>query len=60
MLNEIIQVQKDKGSRFLSHMEDKYKHKYKYYHISINNMFSKVGLLENTKGGGKEDKNDRE
>jgi hypothetical protein len=41
-------------------MEDKYKHKYKYYHISINNMFSKVGLLENTKGGGKEDKNDRE
>jgi hypothetical protein len=42
-------------------VEDRSKYKYKHYHIYIcvYNVFPKVELLEMTKGGEKEGKNDR-
>jgi hypothetical protein len=56
-------VRKIKVTCFLSYVEDRYKYKYKHYHINIHthtqNMFPIVGLLEKTRGGGKEE-NDRE
>jgi hypothetical protein len=47
---------------FLSYVQDRSKYKFKHYHTLykyIQNMFPKGELLE-TKGGGKEEKNDRE
>jgi hypothetical protein len=35
-------------------------HTHTHVHIYTLNMFPKVGLLEETKGGGKEERNDRE
>jgi hypothetical protein len=41
------------------YVEDRYKHKHYHIYIYIQNMFPEVGLLEETRGWGKEGKKDR-
>jgi hypothetical protein len=62
ILSEVSQVQKDKITCFLSYVENRSNTSTSiiiYTCKNIQNMFPKVGLLEETKGGGKEEKNDR-
>jgi hypothetical protein len=62
IISTVSQVQKDKV-HVVSHVWERANTNtsiiiYTYKHIQ--NMFVKVGLLEETKGGGKEEKNDIE
>jgi hypothetical protein len=68
---KLARFRKTKVTCFLSYVEDRSKYNYMHYHIYIHkhiyilhiyiwNMFLKVELLEETKRGGKEEKNDRE
>jgi hypothetical protein len=62
ILSEVSQIQKAKGCMFSLICERQIQYKYKHNHISykyIQSIFLKVGLLEETKGGGKEGQNDR-
>jgi predicted PP-loop superfamily ATPase len=51
MLGEVSYVQQDKGCMFLSYVVDRSKYQY---------LFPVVRLLEETRGGVKEEVNDRE
>jgi hypothetical protein len=61
MLSEVSQCQKEKHHVFSHKRKRRAKYKYKHYYmyIGIYRMFPKVEVLEETKRGGKEEKNDR-
>jgi hypothetical protein len=53
----LARFRETKISCFLSYVENRFKYKYKQYHIYTHsqNMLPKVELLEETKGRGKEE-----
>jgi hypothetical protein len=60
---KLSRFRKAKVPCFLSYVEDRFKCKYKHYYVAYKctqNMFPKVGLLKETNGGEREEKNDRE